>query len=98
MICVVWFINCINCQHQHRKRTTTNNNNNDVTTTIKNNITRNIAWEEIARLTTKGDPVTKYLDQFHIGISIEENVVFIGRYDVRDYSKVFVYDLTNVKN
>ena len=74
-----------------------NVNNTNVTTTItKNNMTKNVVWEEIARLTTKGDPKTKYLDQLHIGISIEEKVVFIGRLDI--YGKVFVHDLTNINN
>ena len=51
--------------------------------------------EMLSRLTTKGDPTND--DQFHVGISVEEKVVFIGRID-RDNSKEFVHNLININN
>ena len=71
------------------KLTTANNNQNS----------SNLIWTEIVRLTTKNDPMTS-VDQHHYGVSVDENMVFIGRWDEDDqaFGKVFVHDLTNYNN
>ena len=85
-------------------KTTINNNyiNNGsfaTTTTIENNINGNVVWEEIARLTTKGDPITTDDYRLHFGISVEEKAVFTGRNELFvGYGKVFVHDLTDINN
>ena len=70
-------------------RTTTNNSSSN---------NGNVVWEEIARLTTKGDPITDE-DQLHFDISVEEKVAFISRWKYGEgVGKVFVHDLTNINN
>ena len=71
------------------------NNGNVVTITITDNNNGNV-WKEIARLTTKGDPVTSE-NQGHIGISVKEELVFIGRVG-EGFGKMFVHDLKHINN
>ena len=72
------------------------NNGNVVTTTITDNYSGNVVWKEIARLTTKGDPLTRE-NQWHSGISVKDKVVFIGRVD-EGFGKVFVHGLKYINN
>ena len=71
------------------------NNNNGIVATASNNNHGNVAWQEFARLTTKGDPMTSGR-QHHWAVSIEHHMVFTGRDD--DFGKVFVHQLLNYSN
>ena len=85
------------------KRTTTNNNNSNssnasVGTTTTSN--KNVIWKEIVRLTTKNDPMTSG-DQQNYAVSVDEDMVFIGRADEKDreaFGRVFGHGLTNYNN
>ena len=68
-------------------------------TTINNNNNSNVIWEEFARLTTKGDPVTSDR-QRHWAVSIEESMIFTSRLDElgEGVGKVFLHKLPNNKN
>ena len=79
----------------------TTTNNNEILATKSNNIIKgDLVWKEFARLTTKNDPMT-YRDDKRNGVSIEDQVVFIGRPGRRqdgNFGRVYAYDLSKYNN
>ena len=75
-------------------------NHPDVCGVVYKLTSNNNTWKEFARLTTKGDPMTSG-EQRHWAVSIEESIIFTGRFNNRDdegVGKVFLHQLPNGQN
>ena len=89
--------NIINNNNNNSNNNIINNNSNN--NIINNNKNSNNIWVEIARLTTKGDPMRSH-DQKHDVVSSEASTIFTGRFDYRHEGvcKVFKHELPNYNN
>ena len=79
------------CSFVYAVDESTTTTGNDTTTTRLGDV----AWKMIARLTTKGDPLTSD-DQKHRRVSFEGDMVFTSRIDY--FGKVFVHKLPIYNN
>ena len=92
------------CGHVYKLSETNNNNNTNDNTNDNNDDSNNnnssssapsIEWRHVAVLTTYWDPMESS-QSLHASVGIDGELVYVGRRNIVDYGRVFVYNISQI--